>query len=163
MKKALIIIDVQNYYLNENTSDFPSKIAKHIEENNYDCVLFTKFVNHNNSHAAKAFGWYKMQGSPETDICKELVKFSKADNTFRKDTYSAFKNKEFKEYLEKQEITNLYICGFDTDACVLATSYEGFDLGYRVEVIEDLTATSKGEEYRKAGLLIINRRIRPRL
>jgi nicotinamidase-related amidase len=163
MEKALIVIDVQNYYLNEITRDVPPKIANYIEKSNFDHVLFTKFINHNDSNAARAFGWYGNQNPPETDICIELVKYSNKENTFNKDTYSAFKSEDFRKYLEDNKITNLFICGFDTDACVLATSYEAFDLGYRVEVLEDLTASTKGREYRDSGLLIIKRRIQSRL
>ena len=35
-KKALLVIDVQNYYINEHTKDIPQKIAEHIKTNKYD-------------------------------------------------------------------------------------------------------------------------------
>lgn len=163
MKNTLLIIDVQKYYLNETTQDIPSKIAEYIEKNDFDFIIFSKFVNHDNSNVARAFGWKKMQGPPETDICDELKKYVKEDNVFEKDTYSLFKSKHFLKYLDENSISNLSICGFDTDACVLATSYEGFDLGFRVNVIEKLTVSSIGKGYRDSGLTILKRRIQPRL
>lgn len=162
MKTALIIIDVQNYYINENTKNIPSKIAKYIEENHFDLLVFTQFINHPNSHASINFNWLENQTSPEIDICNELKKYSNTNNTFIKDTYSAFKNKVFRNYLKNNSIQKLYICGFDSDACVLATSYEGFDLGYKIEVLENLTASTKGKKYYDSALMIIQRRIKQR-
>ena len=159
----LLIIDVQNYYLNEYTRDVPSKIAKYLKKDEFDFVIFSKFVNHDNSNVARAFGWKKMQEPPETDICDELKEYVKENNVFKKDTYSLFKSKSFLKYLEENSISNLSICGFDTDACVLATSYEGFDLGFRVNIIEELTVSSIGKRYRDSGLTILKRRIQPRL
>ena len=163
MKSALLIIDVQKYYLNEFTKDIPAKLVSYIEKSDFDFIIFSKFVNHENSNVARVFGWKKMQGPPETDICDELRKYAKENNVFEKDTYSLFQSESFRKYLEENNISNLFICGFDTDACVLATSYEGFDRGFRVEVVEDLTVSSIGQQYRGSGLMIIKRRIQPRL
>lgn len=44
-KKALVIIDLQNYYINETTKHLPSKIKDYIESNNFEFVLFTKYIN----------------------------------------------------------------------------------------------------------------------
>lgn len=162
MKTALLIIDVQNYYINEHTKNIPSEITQHIKQNNYNFILFSKFINHDNSNAAKAFNWKGNQFPPETDICDELKEYVKKDNVFKKDTYSVFKSKPFLEYIRENNISDITICGLDTDACVLASSYEGFDLGFRIKFLEKLTASSKGELYRGSGLNILKRRIQPR-
>lgn len=45
MKNALIIIDVQKYFLNKHTKHIPEKIAKFLEKNrDFNFVLFFKFV-----------------------------------------------------------------------------------------------------------------------
>ena len=90
-KNALLIIDVQKYYINEHTKDIPRKIENFIKQNSFDFVLFTKFVNHKNSNMYKVFKWGKMMSSLDTDICDNLIKFIQKDNVFQKDTYSIFK------------------------------------------------------------------------
>ena len=97
--------------------------------------------------------------SPDTDICDNLFQFVQKNTIFQKDTYSAFKSKQFRDYLKKNSITELTLCGFDTDACILATAYEGFDLGYTIHILNELTASHSGEDYRKFGLGIINKNL----
>jgi nicotinamidase-related amidase len=88
-----------------------------------------------------------------------LLQFIQADTVFKKDTYSAFKSKQFRDFLKKNSITELTLCGLDTDACILATAYEGFDLGYTIHVLDKLTASHSGEDYEKFGLSIINKNL----
>lgn len=159
IKKALLVIDVQKYYVNKHTKHIPSKIVEYIKRNDFNHILFSKFVNHEKSNLFKTFGWDKMQNSPDTDICDELKEYIKTNNVFQKDTYSVFKSKSFIKHLEKNNITNLSLCGLDTDACILATAYEGFDLGYKMNVLDDLTASHCGGFFRDSGLKIINKNI----
>jgi len=158
-KKALIIIDVQKYYINENTKQIPSKILKYIKSSNFDFILFTKFVNNKNTNMYKTFKWRKMFSQPDIDICEEFLNYISDTNVFQKDTYSAFKSKLFKMFLEENYISKLFLCGFDTDACILATAYEGFDLGYKIKIINELTASHSGAVFRNSGLNIINKNI----
>ena len=41
----LIVIDLQEAFINENTKEAISKIEKLIETNSYDNIIFTKFIN----------------------------------------------------------------------------------------------------------------------
>lgn len=158
-KKALVVIDVQKYYTNEHTAGLAQKIADHLKNGSYDFVLFAKFVNHKKSHVYLRFGWQKMFASPEIDICDELLPFVKANTVFEKDTYSVFKSEQFTKFLTEHGIDELIFCGVDTDACVLASAYEAFDLGFKVSVLNDLTASHRGQQFREYGLAIINRNI----
>lgn len=47
MKNAIVVIDVQEYFLNEVTNNVPTKIARFLEKNGnkFDFVLFFKFIN----------------------------------------------------------------------------------------------------------------------
>ncbi len=128
MKTALIVIDVQNYFVSEDLKDLPSKIAKHIKETPYDFVIFTQFVNSENWYFYK-HGWRACLTSPDIDIHADIRASIKGNNIFQKTAYSAFKAKGFEEFLKENNITKLSLCGIDTDACVLASAYEAFDLG----------------------------------
>lgn len=48
--KALIIIDIQNYFINKLTKSLPEKILMYINENDYNFIIFTKFINKENSN-----------------------------------------------------------------------------------------------------------------
>jgi len=159
MDKTLVVIDVQNYYINEGTADLPHKIAQHIEQTEYDHVLFTKFVNDDNSSLSKYLDWHKMQSSPDIDIHESLSSLAKPENTFEKNTYSIFKSNKFVDFLESYGIRELILCGLDTDACILASQYDGFDRGYKITVLDDLCACHSGVLYHDYALNIINKNL----
>jgi len=158
-KNALIIIDMQNYYINKHTKSLPKKILKFTDKNKFDHILFTKFVNTKNSNFIKVFNWKKMMSSPEIDIHKTFSKLITKNNVFKKNTYSVFKSKELTKYLNSNNIKNIFLCGLDEDACILASAYEGFDLGYKINVLTDLTMSHCGKKFENAALKIINKNI----
>jgi len=154
-KNALIVIDVQNYFVNDNTKILPQKIAKFIENNKFDFVLFAKFVNKEDSNFFKILDWKECTSSPDTDIHSTLSKFVNKNNVFEKSTYSIFKSKKLAKFLKKNNITKLFLCGIDTDACVLASAYDGFDIGYNIEILKDLCLSHYGEKLNNSALNII--------
>lgn len=159
-KSALIVVDVQNFFVNENTKDIPNKISTYIDHNEFDFLAFSKFVNNENSNYFKLLNWKKCTNSPDTDIHNKLVKFINNDNVFEKASYSIFKAKNFTDFLKNNQITKLYFCGIDTDACILASAYDAFDLGFDFEIITDLCFSHSGEKFNTAANDIINKNLR---
>lgn len=159
MKTALVVIDVQKYFLNDYTQDLPGKIADFIKHNQFDFLLFTKHINTPDSNFVKQLNWSEMQSAPDTDILPELTEFLTDKNVFTKNTYSIFKAPGFINFLKQNSITKLWLCGIDTDACVLASAYEAFDLGYEVKVLKDLARGHDGEEYDVAARKLIDKNI----
>lgn len=160
MKNALVVIDVQNYFVNEQTKDLPDKIAKFIKDNKFDFVLFSRFVNNKSSNFVKLLNWRKSFLPPDTDIHSALREFSNSSNTFKKSAYSVFKSPGFVDFLNKNNISKLSLCGIDTDSCVLASAYDAFDLGYEVKVLVNLSKSHSGEDFDNAAIKIINKSIR---
>ncbi len=163
MKTALIIVDVQNYFINEYTKELPLKIADYIDKNKFDYLLFTKFVNNKNSNFFKILNWKKCLGSPETDIVSVLQKFIKKNNVFDKSSYSIFKSKKLADFLKKNRITKLFICGIDTDACILASAFEGFDLGYQITILHDLCHSHYGKDLHDSAFKIIEKNLKEKV
>ncbi len=159
MKNALIIIDVQNYFVNDHTKNIPEKIAHFLSENKFDFILFTKFVNHEGSNFFKLLDWKRCVGSPDTDIHHTLEKFVRKDNLFEKASYSIFKSDGLDNFLKRNQITKLFLCGIDIDACVLASAFDAFDLGYEVEVLTDLSRSHSGKRLDTAALEIIKKNL----
>ena len=53
----------------------------------------------------------------------------------------------------------VYIVGFDTDGCVLATVFDLFEDGIRPIILADYCASTGGDEYNNAGIKVLQRLI----
>src|SRR5690606_27199315 len=89
-----------------------------------------------------------VQGTWGAELHKDLV-VGKDDIFIRKgthptvDSYSAFFDNakmsatELHSTLQKEKITDLFVCGLALDYCVGSTALHGAELGYRVWVVSD--------------------------
>ena len=64
---------------------------------------------------------------------------------FDKNIYTAV-NDELKKYIQKNNISKIYLCGFDTDACVQKTAIDLFEQNYDVYVLKDYCMSHLGKE-----------------
>lgn len=158
MKTAIIVVDVQKFFLHDAPNDFPKKVAEHIKATNYPVVAFTVFKNQPDSNFVRSLKWKKSMSHTDTKLPPEFDEFIK-DNVFVRAAYSGFESTNLHEYLTRQAIEKVVICGMDTDACVLATAFSAFDKGYMVDVNFDLTISQAGLENESAK--IIKRNIEP--
>lgn len=156
-KKALLIIDVQNYFINDLTKLIPKKIVTYINHTDYDFIIFTKFINKKGSNFFKLLNWGKMLSGHETEIHRSLIAYCDKKNVFVKNTYSIFKAKGFCEYLRANHIKSLYLCGIDTEACILASAFDGFDLGYEVKIIKELCSSHTSKSLHNSALKIVEK------
>jgi len=161
-KSALLIVDVQNYFMNSNTAHLPDKIVAHIRSVNYDFLLFSKFVNRRDSNFVKMLGWDKCTQKSETELVPVLLPFTNSSQVFEKHTLSAFKNPELEKFLKSNLITKISVCGTDSEACVLSTAFEAFDLGYEVHILKDLCASTNGKDFHEYARTIIERNLEPK-
>lgn len=144
MKTALLVIDVQSYFLRQSPAELPARIRAHIDRNKYDHVFFTVFQNIHGSNYEQSLGFSVCNEPRDLQLPPEFADITNPRNTFTKHTYSVFKSQKFKDFLAATGVKQLHICGVDTDACVLATAFEAFDLGYRVRVLFDLCYSRSG-------------------
>ena len=49
LRKMLVVVDLQRSFINENTEFIIDKIKKLVNSNEFDKVIFTKFVNNEDS------------------------------------------------------------------------------------------------------------------
>ncbi len=163
MSKAIIIIDVQKYFLNKHnkTRLIVKKIQKYLKNNlqKYNSVYFTIYKNDQNSPNWLLNDWKDCVDSPDIDLADELKEFTNKNNLFYKNNYSAYKIHEIKKGIENNKIKEVHLCGFDTDCCVLATAYDLFDVEIKPVVLENLTWSISKEKLHKHALKIINRNI----
>ena len=161
MRKALLVIDVQNYFMNSLTRDLPRKIKKHLEKNrsSYELIVFTHFVNTPKASVYRFLDWHECMNSPNTDIVKELQPLLPYGVTVPKDVLSVLKVPQAKKLLDEKKIDELYLCGIDTDCCVLATSYDAFDQGYRVYLLKDLCMASTGKNLHNTAVSMFKKNV----
>ena len=148
MKKLLLVIDVQNDFINDNTKDYVNKIEKLINSNKYDEIVFTKFINNENSKWYKELNYKGCIDKQGQDIVIDTQEYK----IFEKTIYSALNN-ELRKFIKENDIEQIYLCGFDTDACVLKTALDLFENNYEVYVLKDYCMCSKGVEFNN---IIIN-------
>lgn len=161
MNKALIVIDVQKFFWTRKTRG----VVKHIQEylnkssSNYKVVYFTIFKNDSQAPLWQLSEWKDCVASPATDICDEIKQFTNSKNLFYKNIFSAVKVTEIKEGLRQNKISEVDLCGFDTDCCVLATAYDLFDQGIKPVVLENLTWSTSKESLHAPALKMLLRNI----
>lgn len=104
--------------------------------------------------------WREMTSESEIEIAPELTPFAEKATIFtKKAAFSIFRVEEFLKLLSKEQISQLYICGMDTHACIYTSLMEAFERGYDIKLIEDLCAASHGEEYHQNAISAIKRNL----
>lgn len=156
MKKALVIIDMQNGFMNKYTRPLIPKIKRLLKRKLFPHTIFTKFVNTPYSPYIKILSYAGMQKAPETSIVTELAPFAK--NIFEKNSYSPF-TPEFIKYVEKHKITSLYFVGVDTNACVLKGAIDTFEKGLTPIVLAQYCASHSGPNFHRGALIILKKLI----
>lgn len=141
MKKLLLVIDFQNDFINDNTKDYVNKIEELINSNKYDEIVFTKFINNENSKWYKELNYKGCIDKQGQDIVIDTQEYK----IFEKTSYSALNN-ELRKYIKENDIEQIYLCGFDTDACVQKTALDLFENNYDVYILKDYCMCSRGVE-----------------
>jgi nicotinamidase-related amidase len=60
-----------------------------------------------------------------------------SERVFEKHTYDAFTCPSLPTFLEEREVDTVFVCGTETQVCVLATAQRAALLGYRTFILED--------------------------
>lgn len=141
MNKLLLVIDVQKDFINEYTKPIVSKIEKLINNGQFENIAFTKFINDVNSIWYKELNYRGCLIEEEQQIAIDTKDYK----VFDKRIYSSL-NDELKSYLLENNIDEIYLCGFDTDACVSKTALDLFENEYNVYVLKDYCMSSESIE-----------------
>lgn len=140
-EKLLIVIDVQSAFVNDSTKDTVKSIEEIVNSGKFENIVFTRFINSKENVIYKKLGYTECIDEKSRKIVIETKDYPVVDKT----TYTAY-SKKIVDYINKENITEIYLCGFDTDCCVLKTMLDFFENGYDVKMIENCTASSGGNE-----------------
>jgi nicotinamidase-related amidase len=141
MKRALLVIDVQNEYF---TGALPiSHPGKHFEK-------ILQVMDHANSQAIPTVVVRHHQPTPDSPIfCKgthawelhEEIKSRPRSLLLDKSLPGSFTKTELDQWLRSNEIDTVTISGYMTHMCCDTTAREAMHRGYHVEFLSDATGT----------------------
>jgi nicotinamidase-related amidase len=157
-KRALLVVDVQNGFVNPFTDQIPSRVRALIEDGGDDPVLFTRFVNTDDSPYRRILDWHECADSPEADFAPELADLAAADCVYEKPGFTGIPD-ELAERLRAEGLDEIAVVGIDTDMCVLKVAMDVFDLGIRPVVLVDCCASTGGLQAHLAGLAGLARNV----
>lgn len=155
MGNALIIIDMQKGFINENTKHLPCRIRQYIQQHKgeFDAIAGTAYINNVGTACHIFEGWDEcMEGSEESEIVPELKGYM--DKIFNKSKYSCW-NKEFRQWVEWNQFDKLYFVGISTACCVLHSAFDAYNDLQDCCVIEDLCGSTRGESTQRAAIQIL--------
>ncbi len=158
MGGGLLVVDVQNGFLNRFTAHIPARVATLIGRERYDPVLFTRFVNAPGGPYHRFLDWHECEEPPETDLAPEVAAETAPDRVFTKPGYTGISD-ALAERLREGGYDAVAIVGIDTDMCVLKVAMDVFDLGIRPIVLIDCCASTAGLQAHLAGLAVLSRNI----
>jgi len=147
MKRALLIIDIQNDYFKGGSmslvgSDIACKNAKSILDQFREESSPVIYIQHIATRADATFFLPETKGSEIHDSIRPLNN----EKVIIKHYPNSFRETELIDYLQQNQITDLVICGMMTHMCVDATTRAAKDFGFNITVIGDACAT-KDLEY----------------
>ena len=153
MRRMLLLIDYQKAFYNDNTKGTIKNIKNLVTKHKWDSVVQTLWFN-----TQQEFNLYMMNlrydkcGAYDKD--SGLVeRFKDSEMIPRYDMYSCVDE----ELLFKaNNCDEVYIAGWDTDACVLGTCFGLFDAGVTFKIVADCVA-SKRQNCHEAAMTIIQR------
>lgn len=146
MKKALLVIDMQNVcvgekhspYFKYNNRDLIQEVNKVIDNNEKNLVVYIKNVMKKNLlNKLAPFSAY--EGTEEIELVNELHVVS--NNVFIKYEGNAFSNPALDVLLKEHNIEYVEVVGVDGGGCVALTALGAVKKGYKVIVNEMAVGT----------------------
>ncbi|BAY78576.1 isochorismatase hydrolase [Nostoc linckia NIES-25] len=156
MNFCLFIIDVQNGFITQNTSSVIQNVNSLLKQNVFEYVVFTRFINTFDSPYVKHLNWHQMFSEKEQKIVDDINPFAKV--VFDKTVYTAC-NEETLTFLKKRNIQTVFICGIDTEGCVLKTAIDFFENNIITYVLTYYSASNGGDRYHQAAILVLSQLI----
>lgn len=138
MKTAFIIIDVQNILVETGfqTKGLLEKIS-YLQNQARSKNIEIIYVQHiENPEAQTSEDWQ----------LSALLNRKPDEKVFQKKYNSIFKETGLKDYLEKEDIGRLVLCGMQTEYCVDASVKVGFEFDYKLIIPEGAFTTFDGED-----------------
>lgn len=144
----LFCVDVQPEFAKDRKGkDTYNRLLKFIQKvSPFYTVIAPVYLNKTNPNMHRLVGWNEM---------KEISNLE-----FRYDYLYYHSGYSITEYPKFQPGDKVVIVGFDTDACVLSTCFDLFNLGVNFKILVDGCWSSGGKYAHKAGLTVMQRQFK---
>ena len=152
MKRALLVIDMQNDYLwderkkkfNYDTSLIVRNVNNTINKYKNECdVIYISHLIQNIITNRLLFG-FSIEGTLGAELYDGLDVVS--DFKFNKYFPDAYKMKEFKKFMEEKEYEEVILCGLDQCGCVYHTAMGALKVTKNVSIVTEATACRYSKE-----------------
>lgn len=148
--KLLLVIDVQNGFINENTKQVPEALIKHVKNYHYDLIIATRFINKVDSLYQTELNMKEMTMlSPKTKLAQGIGEL--ADIVIMRSTYTAL-TEDVIRLLSKNALDQVYIAGLNIESSIMATAFNLFDRDIKPIILSQLCGTAKGENMKQSAL-----------
>lgn len=151
MKKALLILDLQQSFMNEYTNDLKDKIEDYCNHTYYDHIIIGKFINQEDSVFIKRLSNTKCLDKIDNEL---NIHISKEQKIIERTAYTAY-TEELENFLKDQQIKYIYLCGLNTETSIYKTALDLFEHGYYVYVIKSLSKSSEGTKYHDMAIELL--------
>jgi nicotinamidase-related amidase len=158
-KPVLVVVDVQNGFITEHSQPVIPVIVDLVRrwQSAHGDVVFTRYLNYPDSPFERLLGWTKMADGAETELVIELAPYvGPHTHIVDKYIYTLF-TPEGTRLVNERGWTDLYVCGIDTDICVLKTAIDAFECNLTPWILKDACASHAGPKAHNAGLFIAAR------
>lgn len=158
---VLLVVDAQRGFVNSKSQHVVPVIADLVRrwQAAGGDTVFSRYFNFAGSPFERLVRWTAMRSGPATDIIPELQQYAdRSTAVVDKTTYTALADTG-RQLVAAHGWTDLYLCGIDTECCVLTTAVDAFEMGLTPWLIADASASTGGTESHEAGLLVARRSI----
>lgn len=150
----LLIIDVQIGFITHSSKHIVAPIEA--IQHRFEKVIATKFYNPDPSPFREILDYHKLpQGHSDTKLAFNLRTDAEI---IERPAYTCVRS-ELIERLEHHQTKEIYICGVATEACVLKTVLDLFELNVRCWLITDLCASDQDAHYHDMAIKLIGKLI----
>lgn len=156
MRIALVIVDMQMGFINENTVGLVDKIEKFLgkHQDKFTEIIGTRYINDENTACYKFEHWKEcMYDTKDVEFEPQLEKFMTAK--FDKDKYSCWKG-DFITYVKNKHIDKLYFIGVNTGCCVLHSVLDAYNDLQDCAVISSLCGSTNGDYSHRIALQVLD-------
>ncbi len=93
-----------------------------------------------------------LAGSVYAEVIPELAP-QRNEPVVVKRRYSGFYGTDLETVLRGLGVETVFLCGVNTNNCVLATAYDAFSRDFRIVVLSDACGSMNGEDYHRFALM----------
>ncbi len=147
-KRALLVVDMQNDYLwdkrksmfSYDTENLTAAVNRRIKEysGNGDDVIYIAQIFPNLPTNRLLIG-FSIKGTEGAELYGGMDRVS--DLFFEKNLPDTFTAKKFREFMARQQYSEIAVCGLDECGCVGATAKGAVKAGLKVSLLSDATGT----------------------